>query len=69
MPKIRSIKRKSDSTVIYVEQPGDVRCPVVGTGDKVLVRAEGGVLDGLFCNPYIGMRMIADGKAEPWEEQ
>lgn len=64
----RRIKRLSDSAEIYVEQPGDKRCPVIGTGEQVLVRKNGGRLDGLFCDPYAALVLLRDGQAEVVEE-
>ena len=64
----RIIKRLSDSAEIHVEQPGDKRCPVVGTKDRVLVRADGSRLDGLFCNPYTAYKMLRDREAVVLEE-
>lgn len=68
----RLIKRLSDSAEILVEQPGDKRCPIVGTGDKVLVRHdERGnlrLLDGLFCDPYKALCLLRDGEAVVIEE-
>jgi hypothetical protein len=68
----RLIKRLSDSAEILVEQPGDKRCPIVGTRDRVLVRhdEQGKLkfLDGLFCDPYKALCLLRDGEAVVVEE-
>ncbi len=64
----RRIKRLSDSAEIHIRQPGDKVCPVIGTGDSVLMIDGKEPLDGLFADAYKALVMLRLGQAVVVEE-